>query len=142
MGTAMITVMAEFAQLERDVMIERTRAGLAAAAVRGNGGGRRKLLDDAKLAELRKLRNQGFIVSLLAEMFRISEPSVYRYLAWAPPYDPKGKDANVGEGPAKSPEPPAASAQAKPKGPKGGPARSPKFAAYAAMHEKDLREGN
>lgn len=81
MGIAMITVMAAFAQLERDVMIERTRAGLAAAAARGKRGGRRKLLDDAKLAELRKLRNQGFTVSRLAEMFRISEPSVYRYLS-------------------------------------------------------------
>ena len=32
MGTAMLTIMAAFAQLERDTMIERTRAGLAAAA--------------------------------------------------------------------------------------------------------------
>ncbi len=81
MGTAMITVMSAFAQLERDVMIERTRAGLAAAAARGKRGGRKKLLDDTKLAELRKLRNDGFPISRLAEMFRISEPSVYRYLS-------------------------------------------------------------
>ena len=32
MGKAMLTIMAAFAQLERDTMIERTRAGLAAAA--------------------------------------------------------------------------------------------------------------
>jgi DNA invertase Pin-like site-specific DNA recombinase len=32
MGTAMLTIMAAFAQLERDTMIERTRAGLIAAA--------------------------------------------------------------------------------------------------------------
>ena len=31
MGKAMLTIMAAFAQLERDTMIERTRAGLAAA---------------------------------------------------------------------------------------------------------------
>ena len=35
MGTAMLTIMAAFAQLERDTMIERTRAGLAAAAAEG-----------------------------------------------------------------------------------------------------------
>ncbi len=35
MGTAMLTIMAAFAQLERDTMIERTRAGLAAAAANG-----------------------------------------------------------------------------------------------------------
>jgi DNA invertase Pin-like site-specific DNA recombinase len=35
MGKAMLAVMAAFAQLERDTMIERTRAGLAAAAANG-----------------------------------------------------------------------------------------------------------
>ena len=40
MGTAMLTIMAAFAQLERDTMIERTRAGLAAAAANGRKGGR------------------------------------------------------------------------------------------------------
>ena len=35
MGKAMLAVMAAFAQLERDTMIERTRAGLAAAAASG-----------------------------------------------------------------------------------------------------------
>ena len=40
MGKAMLTIMAAFAQLERDTMIERTRAGLAAAAANGRKGGR------------------------------------------------------------------------------------------------------
>ena len=40
MGKAMRTIMAAFAQLERDAMIERTRAGLAAAAANGRKGGR------------------------------------------------------------------------------------------------------
>jgi DNA invertase Pin-like site-specific DNA recombinase len=35
-----ILIMAAFAQLERDTMIERTRAGLAAAAANGRKGGR------------------------------------------------------------------------------------------------------
>ncbi|MDT5350836.1 MAG: hypothetical protein QOH91_4123 [Mycobacterium sp.] len=39
MGKAMLTIMAAFAQLERDTMIERTRAGLAAAAASGRKGG-------------------------------------------------------------------------------------------------------
>lgn len=81
MGTAFLTVMAAFGQLERDVMIERTKAGLDAARARGSVGGRKKLLDEAKVSELRSLRSQGFTVSRLADMFHISEPSVYRYLA-------------------------------------------------------------
>jgi DNA invertase Pin-like site-specific DNA recombinase len=40
MGTAMLTIVAAFAQLERDTMIERTRAGLAAAAAKNRHGGR------------------------------------------------------------------------------------------------------
>ena len=47
MGTAMLTIMAAFAQLERDTMIERTRAGLAAAAANGRKGGRPRKVDDA-----------------------------------------------------------------------------------------------
>ena len=49
MGTAMLTIMADFAQLERDTMIERTRAGLAAAAEPDNVA---ELLAAAILAEL------------------------------------------------------------------------------------------
>jgi DNA invertase Pin-like site-specific DNA recombinase len=36
----MLTIMAAFAQLERDTMIERTRAGPAAAAANNRHGGR------------------------------------------------------------------------------------------------------
>lgn len=81
MGKMMIDILGTFAEFERNVMIERTQAGLAAARARGSKGGRKKILDDAKVEELRKLRNQGFTISRLAEMFRISEPSVYRYLS-------------------------------------------------------------
>lgn len=81
MGKMMIDILGTFAEFERNVMIERTQAGLAAARARGSKGGRKKILDDAKLEELRKLRNQGFPISRLADMFHISEPSVYRYLS-------------------------------------------------------------
>lgn len=40
MGKAILTVMSAFAQLERDQLAERTKAGLAAAAARGRKGGR------------------------------------------------------------------------------------------------------
>src|SRR5262249_30646255 len=61
MGTAMLTIMAAFAQLERDTMIERTRAGLAAAAANGRKGGRPREIDDADAdaAKARQLREKG-----------------------------------------------------------------------------------
>lgn len=80
MGKMMIDILGAFAEFERNVMIERTQTGLAAAKERGHVGGRRKLLDDAWAAELNQLRDQGFTVSRLAEMFRVSQPLVYRYL--------------------------------------------------------------
>jgi hypothetical protein len=59
MGKAMLTIMAAFAQLERDTMIERTRAGLAAAAAKGRKGGRPRKVDDADAAKARQLRQKG-----------------------------------------------------------------------------------
>src|SRR6188472_3528544 len=58
MGKAMLTIMAAFAQLERDTMIERTRAGLAAAAANGRKGGRPRKVDDAAAAKARSLRDR------------------------------------------------------------------------------------
>ncbi len=59
MGTAMLTIMAAFAQLERDTMIERTRAGLLAAAADGRKGGRPRKVDAADAAKARRLREKG-----------------------------------------------------------------------------------
>jgi DNA invertase Pin-like site-specific DNA recombinase len=48
MGKAMLTVMSAFAQLERDRLAERTRAGMAAAAELGRKAGRRKVTSQAR----------------------------------------------------------------------------------------------
>ena len=48
MGTAMLTIMAAFAQLEHDTMIERTRVGLLAAAANGRKGGRPRKVDERR----------------------------------------------------------------------------------------------
>ena len=81
MGKAMLTIMAPFAQLERDTMIERTRAGLAAAAANGRKGGRPRKVDDADTAKARTLRNKGVAMSDIAKMLGVSRATVYRYLS-------------------------------------------------------------
>src|SRR6476646_3313625 len=81
MGTAMLTIMAAFAQLERDTMIERTRAGLAAAAANGRKGGRPRKVDAAAAAKARTLRDKGITVKDIAKMLGVSRATVYRYLA-------------------------------------------------------------
>ena len=81
MGKAMLTIMAAFAQLERDTMIERTRAGLAAAAANGRKGGRPRKVDDADAAKARSSRDKGITATDIAKMLGVSRATVYRYLA-------------------------------------------------------------
>jgi Helix-turn-helix domain of resolvase/Resolvase, N terminal domain len=81
MGKAMLTIMAAFAQLERDTMIERTRAGLAAAAANGRKGGRPRKVDDADAAKARSLRDKGITATDIAKMLGVSRATVYRYLS-------------------------------------------------------------
>lgn len=80
MGKAMLTIMAAFAQLERDTMIERTRAGLAAAAANGGKGGRPRKVDDADAAKARQLRAKGIAATDIAKMLSVSRATVYGYL--------------------------------------------------------------
>src|SRR5829696_10175689 len=81
MGTAMLTIMGAFAQLERDTMIERTRAGLVAAAANGRKGGRPRKVDDAAAAKARSMREKGINANYIAKMLGVSRATVYRYLA-------------------------------------------------------------
>ena len=81
MGKAMLTIMAAFAQLERDTMIERTRAGLAAAAANGRKGGRPRKVDDAAAKKARSLREKGITATDIAKMLGVSRATVYRYLS-------------------------------------------------------------
>lgn len=81
MGKAMLTIMAAFAQLERDTMIERTRAGLAAAAANGRKGGRPRKVDHADAAKARALRDKGVLAADIAKMLGVSRATAYRYLS-------------------------------------------------------------
>lgn len=80
MGRAMLTVMAAFAQLERDTLIERTRAGLEAAAANNRRGGRKPKLSDAQAARARELRAKGMTAAEVGKSMGVSRATVYRYL--------------------------------------------------------------
>ena len=81
MGKAMLAIMAAFAQLERDTMLERTRAGLAAAAANGRMGGRPRKVADSDTAKARQRRDKGIAATDIAKMLGVSRATVYRYLA-------------------------------------------------------------
>ena len=80
MGTAMLTIMAAFAQLERVTMIDRTKAGLAAAAANNRHGGRPRKIDDAAAARAKELKGKGISASDIGKMLGVSRATIYRYL--------------------------------------------------------------
>lgn len=82
MGKAMLTVLAAFNQLERDVIVERTKAGLDAARAKGRIGGRPRVMDDKKTNTARALYESGnHTVAEIAAMMGVGTATVYRYLA-------------------------------------------------------------
>lgn len=81
MGTAILTIMAAFAQLERDIIIERTRAGLKEAAKNNRHGGRPRKIDDAAAKRAVELKAKGLSAEDIGKMLGVSRATVYRYLA-------------------------------------------------------------
>jgi DNA invertase Pin-like site-specific DNA recombinase len=79
-GKFFFTMMAAFAELERDIIHERTMAGLAAARAQGRSGGRPVVMDADKLAAARARRERGESPTQIAKALGVSRASVYRYL--------------------------------------------------------------
>lgn len=82
MGKAMLTILAAFAELERDIIVQRTRAGLEAAKARGRVGGRPSVVDEKKMIRIRKLVASGdHTRAEIAEMVGVSPATLDRVLA-------------------------------------------------------------
>jgi DNA invertase Pin-like site-specific DNA recombinase len=77
-GQAMFTIIGAMAQLERDIIRERVKAGLARAKARGIRLGRPRV--PVVAAELAALREQGLSVGAMARRLRCSRSTVRRYL--------------------------------------------------------------
>ena len=82
-GKFFFTMMAAFAELERDIIHERTMAGLAAARAQGRNGGRPTVMDADKLAAARARRERGESPTQIARALGVSRASVYRHLSAA-----------------------------------------------------------
>jgi DNA invertase Pin-like site-specific DNA recombinase len=79
-GKFFFTMMAAFAELERDIIHERTMAGLAAARAQGRTGGRPVVMDQDKIAAARARRERGESPAQIARALGVSRASVYRHL--------------------------------------------------------------
>ena len=82
-GKFFFTMMAAFAELERDIIHERTMAGLAAARAQGRNGGRPTVMDADKLAAAKARRERGQSPTQIAKALGVSRASVYRHLGAA-----------------------------------------------------------
>ena len=79
-GKFFFTMMAAFAELERDIIHERTMAGLAAARAHGRTGGRPSVMDQDKLAAARARRDRGETPVQIARALGVSVRTLYRHL--------------------------------------------------------------
>jgi DNA invertase Pin-like site-specific DNA recombinase len=81
-GRLVFHVFAALAEFERDIIRERTRAGLEAARARGKKGGRPRKLDAKKKTQARTLYNdKANIIADICRTLRIGRTTLYRYLA-------------------------------------------------------------
>ena len=84
MGKAMLTVMSTFAQIERDQLAKRTKAGLVTAAARGRKGGRPAVTAETeKVRQAGQYRHAGVTPPEIARLLGVHRATVYRYLALA-----------------------------------------------------------
>jgi len=81
MGRVMLTMIEAFAELERDVIRERTIAGLEAARARGNVGGRPVVLSPVQIEAAKSTRTVGRSVVEIAGALGCSRATIYRALS-------------------------------------------------------------
>ncbi len=79
-GRFFFHVMASLAQMERELMIERTKAGLDAARKQGRVGGRKRIMTDSKLQSAKRLLADGIAPKDVANNLGVSIPTLYRWL--------------------------------------------------------------
>ena len=69
-----------FAEMERELIVERTRAGLAAAREQGRIGGRRRLMTEEVVERCRRMLENGATRQQIADVVGVGLKSIYKYL--------------------------------------------------------------
>lgn len=80
-GRLVFHVFAALADFERNLIRERTQAGLAAARARGRAGGRKPKLDEQQVREIKVLlRNPDIQVADVARRYGVSRTTLYKHV--------------------------------------------------------------
>jgi DNA invertase Pin-like site-specific DNA recombinase len=79
-GRFFFHIMASLAQMERELIVERTQAGLAAARQRGRPVGRKRRMTPSKVQSARQLLLSGVPPREVARNLGVSIPTLYRWI--------------------------------------------------------------
>lgn len=80
-GKLVFQIFGALAEFERNLIRERTKAGLEAARARGRVGGRRAKLTPEQVATLKTMyESRAHSVKEICKTFHISKPTLYKYL--------------------------------------------------------------
>ncbi|EBQ6006653.1 recombinase family protein [Salmonella enterica subsp. enterica serovar Berkeley] len=79
MGRFFFHVMGALAEMERELIVERTRAGLEVARAKGRIGGRRPKMTTEKIAQAERLLLNGHSRQQLALIYDVSPKTIYKY---------------------------------------------------------------
>ena len=97
MGKAMLQIGAVFAEMERNLIRERTRAGLAAARARGRLGGRKpKIGKDAVDTARRLMKDPDLTMSEIAQRLGVNRVTLYRTLEREADFRPRAPGRKPG----------------------------------------------
>ena len=80
-GRLVFNIFAAIADFERQLVQERTQAGLAAARARGRVGGRPTVMTPAKIRTARRMLHDGETLTTVAAALSVSRTTLYRHLA-------------------------------------------------------------
>lgn len=96
-GKLMIAIFSAFAEMERDLISQRTKEGLARVKASGKKLGRgfgctnkKHALDD-KIGKLKKLWNKGYSCNLIAQKLNLSGPTISLFVKGNPEFPPRDK---------------------------------------------------
>jgi DNA invertase Pin-like site-specific DNA recombinase len=79
-GKLMLTVFQAFSQFERDLIVQRTKEGIASARIRGRKGGRPRVKEKNVSKALKLYDTKEYSISEIVEISGISQATLYRYI--------------------------------------------------------------
>lgn len=80
MGRFFFHIMGALAEMERELIVERTRAGLAAAREKGRIGGRKRIMTAEVIARAERMLLKGASLQQISLVLDVSVKTLYRYI--------------------------------------------------------------